>query len=107
MGSPAAGHALRCPGVPEGHCKWRFRRLLDADRTRQLIVGAATRFDRTIQIAFTAYVQLRHHEVTTRTGRTEESSTLGEPLTPAQEGAGLGTPAPCASTETSKSRRRT
>ncbi|WP_123995721.1 hypothetical protein [Streptomyces sp. Ag109_G2-6] len=70
------------PGVPEGHCKWRFRRLLDADKTHQLIVGAATRFDRTIQVAFTAYVQLRHHEVTTRTGRTEESSTLGVLLTP-------------------------
>ncbi len=74
------------PEVPEGDCKWRFRRMLDADGTRQLIVGAATRFDRTIQVAFTAYVQLRHHEVTTRTGRTDESSTLGVLLTPRWEG---------------------
>ncbi|MGW6865137.1 hypothetical protein [Streptomyces sp. NPDC054901] len=74
------------PEVPEGDCKWRFRRLLDADGTRQLIVGAATRFDRTIKVAFTAYVQLRHHEVTTRTGRTDESSTLGVLLTPRRDG---------------------
>ncbi|MFD6936961.1 hypothetical protein ACFWAP_12560 [Streptomyces goshikiensis] len=74
------------PDVPEGNCKWRFRRLLHADSSRQLIVGAATRFDPTIQAAFTAYVQLRHHEVTTRTGRTEESSTLGVLLTPRPAG---------------------
>ncbi|WP_078613206.1 hypothetical protein [Streptomyces katrae] len=92
------------PGVPEGHGKWRFRRLLDADRTHPLIVGVATCSDRTIRVAFTAYAQLRHHEVTTRTGRTEESSALGVPLTPAPEEVGLGTPAPCASTESSASR---
>ncbi|MBT2610026.1 hypothetical protein J7I97_17555 [Streptomyces sp. ISL-87] len=73
------------PEVPEDHCKWRFRRLLDADGTRQLIVGAATRFDRDVQAAFTAYVQLRHHEVTSRTGRTEESSALGVLLTPRRD----------------------
>ncbi|MFD9475200.1 hypothetical protein [Streptomyces nojiriensis] len=74
------------PEVPAGHCKWRFRRMLDADGTRQLIVGAATRFDRDVQAAFTAYVQLRHHEVTNRTGRTKESSALGVLLTPRHDG---------------------
>lgn len=74
------------PQVPDEHCKWRFRRMLDADCTRQLIVGAATRFDAEIQAAFSAYVQLRHHEVTARTGRTDDSSTLGVLLTPRNDG---------------------
>lgn len=95
------------PEVPEEHCEWRFRRMLDADGTRQLIVGAATRFDRDVQAAFTAYVQLRHHEGTTRTGRTEESPALGVLLTPATTGTVPGTPPPCAYTETSNCRRRT
>ena len=74
------------PQVPDDHCKWRFRRMLDEDGTRQLIVGAATRFDPVIQASFSAYIQLRHHEVTSRTGRTEESSTLGVLLTPRHDG---------------------
>ncbi|MFI8861224.1 hypothetical protein ACIGW5_32355 [Streptomyces prasinus] len=74
------------PQVPDEHCKWRFRRMLDEDGTRQLIVGAATRFDPVIQASFSAYVQLRHHEVTSRTGRTEASSTLGVLLTPRRDG---------------------
>lgn len=74
------------PKVPTEHTKWRFRRQLDADGTRQLIVGAATRFDNTIRTAFTSYVQLRHHEVTSRTGKAGESSTLGILLTPRHDG---------------------
>lgn len=74
------------PQVPDEHCKWRFRRMLDADGTRQLIVGAATRFDPVVQASFSAYVQLRHHEVTSRAGRTEDSSTLGVLLTPRRDG---------------------
>ncbi|MFD9053542.1 hypothetical protein [Streptomyces zaomyceticus] len=70
------------PRVPAQQAKWRFRRQLDASGTRQLIVGAATRFDDDIRAAFTAFVQLRHHEVTSRTGRAEESSALGILLTP-------------------------
>ncbi|MBK3646834.1 hypothetical protein [Streptomyces sp. MBT33] len=77
------------PQVPEGHCKWRFRRMLDEAGNRQIIVGAATRFDRVVQASFSAYVQLRHHEVTSRTGRAEESSTLGVLLTPRYAGKGL------------------
>ncbi|MFB8087193.1 hypothetical protein [Streptomyces sp. NPDC055992] len=74
------------PHVPDEHCKWRFRRMLDQDGTRQLIVGAATRFDSVIQASFSANVQLRHHEVSSRTGRTEASSTLGVLLTPRHDG---------------------
>ncbi|MER5809066.1 hypothetical protein ABT143_12850 [Streptomyces sp. NPDC002033] len=74
------------PNVPEGHYKWRFRRLLHTNSSRQLIVGAATRFDPTIQAAFTTYVELRQHEVTERTGLAEESSTLGVLLTPRAAG---------------------
>ncbi|MFI1499843.1 hypothetical protein [Streptomyces platensis] len=60
--------------------------MLDSDSTRQLIVGAATRFDREVRASSSAYVQLRHHEVTTSTGRIEESSTLGVLLTPRHDG---------------------
>ncbi|WP_143203824.1 hypothetical protein [Streptomyces sp. CB02400] len=74
------------PEVPDEHCKWRFRRLLEEDGARQLIVGAATRFDPIVQASFSAYVQLRHHEVTARTGMAEESSTLGVLLTPRHDG---------------------
>ncbi|MFJ5875045.1 hypothetical protein ACIQD1_10005 [Streptomyces sp. NPDC093088] len=74
------------PDVPDEQVKWRFRRLLDGSGTRQLIMGAATRFGRNVQGAFTAYVQLRHHEVTSRTGRVEESSALGILLTPRYDG---------------------
>jgi hypothetical protein len=74
------------PQVSDGHCKWRFRRMLDDAGTRQLVVGAATRFDPVVQASFSAYVQLRHHEVTSRTGRAEESSTLGVLLTPRRDG---------------------
>ncbi|MET8544310.1 hypothetical protein ABZW03_27255 [Kitasatospora sp. NPDC004799] len=75
------------PHVPDEHCKWRFRRMLHEDGTHQLIVGAATRFDAGVRAAFSAYVQLRHHEVTARTGRTEEASTLGVLLTPRHDGS--------------------
>lgn len=74
------------PEVPDEHCKWRFRRLLEEDGARQLIVGAATRFDPIVLASFSAYVQLRHHEVTARTGMAEESSTLGVLLTPRHDG---------------------
>lgn len=39
---------------------------------QQLILGAATRLGRDIQVAFTAFVQLRHHEGSTGTGRRQE-----------------------------------
>ncbi|MGA5169608.1 MULTISPECIES: hypothetical protein [Streptomyces] len=74
------------PQVSGEQAKWRFRRQLDAGGTRQLIVGAASRFDDDIRAAFTAFVQLRHHEVTSRTGRADGSSTLGILLTPRHDG---------------------
>ncbi|MEV8628597.1 hypothetical protein [Streptomyces sp. NPDC051079] len=74
------------PHVPDEQAKWRFRRQLDEDGSRQLIVGAATRFDDDIRTAFTAFVQLRHHEVTARTGKAEQSSALGVLLTPRYDG---------------------
>lgn len=74
------------PDVPENHFKWRFRRMLDETGTRQLIVGAATHYDHVTRDHFSAYVLLRHHEVTARTGLHEESSTLGVLLTPPRDG---------------------
>ncbi|MFI5657941.1 hypothetical protein [Streptomyces sp. NPDC051684] len=74
------------PHVPDGHCKWRFRRQVDDDGLRQLIFGAATRFAPEIQASFSAYVQLRHHEVQQRIGAAEETATLGVLLTPRHDG---------------------
>lgn len=74
------------PQVPDDHCKWRFRRMLGEDGNHQLIVGAATRFDTVLQANFAAYIQLRHHEVATRTGHVENFSTLGVLLTPRHDG---------------------
>ncbi|MBO0916514.1 hypothetical protein [Streptomyces laculatispora] len=74
------------PEVPEEHCKWRFRRMLHEDDTRQLIFGAATLLDSRVKAAFQAYVLLRHHEVTTRTGLAEQTATLGVLLTPRRGG---------------------
>ncbi|MEU5150085.1 hypothetical protein AB0G42_23270 [Streptomyces yangpuensis] len=64
----------------------RFRRMLDRPLAQQLIVGAATRPGRDIQVAFTAFVQLRHHEGSTGTGRRQESSAIGVLLTPLYDG---------------------
>lgn len=74
------------PEVPEEHCKWRFRRMLHEDDTRQLIFGAATLLNSRVKAAFQAYVLLRHHEVTTRTGLAEQTATLGVLLTPRRGG---------------------
>ncbi|MEU1861796.1 hypothetical protein [Streptomyces gardneri] len=74
------------PDVPEGYTKWRFRRMVHEDGTRQLIVGATTDFDTAARTAFAAFVQLRHHEVTSRTAHAEEFSTLGILLTPRHDG---------------------
>ncbi|MFD6115486.1 hypothetical protein ACFWG0_36110 [Streptomyces yangpuensis] len=60
--------------------------MLDRPLAQQLIVGAATRLGRDIQVAFTAFVQLRHHEGSTGTGRRQESSAIGVLLTPLYDG---------------------
>jgi hypothetical protein len=72
--------------VPDDHLKWRFRRQLNADGTRQTVYACATRFDEHIRDAFGSYVELRHHEVAERTGRGEELLTVGVMLTPNYSG---------------------
>jgi hypothetical protein len=74
------------PNPPDKHVKWRFRHTLDENSTRQLIVGAATRFSRNIHGAFSVYMQLRHHEAPSRAGTAEGSTTLGVLLTPRYDG---------------------
>ncbi|MEV5898394.1 hypothetical protein [Streptomyces sp. NPDC052127] len=68
--------------VPDGDIKWRFRRHLNAQGTRQTVYACATRFDESVQAAFGGYVQLRHHEVGQRTGRGDDLVTTGVMLTP-------------------------
>ncbi|MFI5527080.1 hypothetical protein ACIA8O_00850 [Kitasatospora sp. NPDC051853] len=72
--------------VEEGSRMWRFRRMLDPDGKQQLITGCSTRSDRLAREAFRSYVQLRHHEVSERTGRTTGTSTFGVLLTPLADG---------------------
>ncbi|MFB8398296.1 hypothetical protein [Streptomyces yangpuensis] len=64
----------------------RFRRMLDRPLAQRLFVGAATRLGRDIPVAFTAFVQLRHHEGSTGTSRRQESSAIGVLLTPLYDG---------------------
>ncbi|MFD8752965.1 hypothetical protein ACFV0O_18615 [Kitasatospora sp. NPDC059577] len=71
--------------VAQGSTKWRFRRMLDPGGTQQLITGCCTRFDDITREAFRSYIQLRHHEVTERTGLTD-AATLGVLLTPRTSG---------------------
>ncbi|MGX1676024.1 hypothetical protein [Streptomyces sp. NPDC055400] len=73
--------------VPEGDVKWRFRRQLDADATRQTLFSCATRFGEDVQASFASYVMLRHHEVAERTGRPDDLATLGVLLTPNYDGS--------------------
>lgn len=68
--------------VPDGDLKWRFRRQLNADASHQTLYACATHFDSSVQAAFGSYVQLRHHEVSERTGRPDDLATLGVMLTP-------------------------
>ncbi|MGW0817056.1 hypothetical protein ACWD00_28080 [Streptomyces viridiviolaceus] len=72
--------------VPEGNTKWRFRRHLNADASRQTVYACATQFNETVQTAFRCYVQLRRHEVAERTGRPDSLVTVGVMLTPNYSG---------------------
>ncbi|MFJ4671600.1 hypothetical protein [Kitasatospora purpeofusca] len=74
------------PNVAQDEHKWRFRRQVDSDGRRQLILGCTTRFSELVQRAFSGYVQLRQHEAVERTGDPENVSTLGVLLTPRTDG---------------------
>ncbi|MGW0839378.1 hypothetical protein ACWD26_04295 [Streptomyces sp. NPDC002787] len=72
--------------VPDEHTRWRFRRQLNAEATRQTVYACATHFDEQMQAVFGSYVELRHHEVAERTGRGDELVTVGVLLTPNHSG---------------------
>jgi hypothetical protein len=66
--------------VPPGEVEWHLRRITLDDST-QIALGVCSRFDREIQLAFRAWVELRHHEFTERVGA-GEPATVGVLLTP-------------------------
>jgi hypothetical protein len=68
--------------VADGDIKWRFRRQLTKDGTRQTLYACASQFDTHVQDGFRYYVMLRHHEVAERTGRPDDLATVGVLLTP-------------------------
>jgi hypothetical protein len=69
--------------VPRGEVEWHHRRITLDDST-QIALGVCSRFDREIQLAFRAWVELRHHEFTERVGA-EEPATVGVLLTPCRK----------------------
>jgi hypothetical protein len=72
--------------VSGGDTRWRCRRQLNADASRQTLWACMTRFDSGTQPVFGSYVMLRHHEVAARTGRPDELATVGVLLTPNDRG---------------------
>jgi hypothetical protein len=69
--------------VRRGEVEWHHRRITLDDST-QIALGVCSRFDREIQVAFRAWVELRHHEFTERVGA-EEPATVGVLLTPCKK----------------------
>jgi SEC-C motif len=65
--------------VPPTEVEWHQRRITLDDST-QIALGVCSRFDKEIQAVFGAWVQLRHHEFTERTGAMEPA-TVGVLLT--------------------------
>ncbi|WP_346136555.1 hypothetical protein [Streptomyces carpaticus] len=72
--------------VPDDEVKWRFRRFINDMGTRHLIFGCASRFDPDIGYGFQTYTELRHHELSERSGKGPETSTVGVLLTPRSDG---------------------
>ncbi|WP_433894211.1 hypothetical protein [Streptomyces sp. CA-111067] len=68
-------------GILDG-LRWRCRRQLNADATRQILWTCWNQFDSNTEALFASFVMLRHHEIATRIGRADELATVGVLLTP-------------------------
>lgn len=69
---------------------WHLRRVLGSRGTTQLGFGVCSRFSEEIQAAFSAWVQLRHHEFTERLADNSVSpASVGVLLTPRRDGQRL------------------
>jgi hypothetical protein len=73
-------------GISDNGLRWRCRRQLNADATRQTLWTCMSRFDAGTQSMFASLVMLRHHEVAARIGRPDELVTVGVLLTPHYSG---------------------
>jgi len=70
---------------PAQHVKMQHRRFFFG-QGRQLSFSVASRFDELVQATFSAWVQLRHHDLQTQTGEIEQSITVAVLLTPRPDG---------------------
>lgn len=66
--------------------RWRLRSIRGGPGRGHLAFGAASRYDEEILSAFSAWVQLRHHELQQVTGEIEDLVTVGVLLTPRRDG---------------------
>jgi hypothetical protein len=71
--------------IPAQHVKVQHRRFFFG-QGRQLCFSVASRFDELVQATFSAWVQLRHHDLQAQTGEIEESITVAVLLTPRPDG---------------------
>jgi hypothetical protein len=70
---------------PAQHVKVRHRRFFFG-QGRQLCFSVGSRFDEQMQTVFSAWVQLRHHDLQVQTGEIEQSITVAVLLTPRPDG---------------------
>ncbi len=70
---------------PAQHVKVRHRRFFFG-QGRQLCFSVGSRFDEQMQVSFSAWVQLRHHDLQAQTGEIDDSMTVGVLLTPRPDG---------------------
>ena len=70
---------------PAQHVKVRHRRFFFG-QGRQLCFSVGSRFDEQMQTVFSAWVQLRHHDLQVQTGEIEQSITAAVLLTPRPDG---------------------
>lgn len=71
--------------TPSQEVAWRLRRIVFGGG-RQLCFGVCSRFDDTVQGAFSCWAQLRHHDLQQVTGEVENSITVAVLLTPRPDG---------------------
>jgi SEC-C motif len=73
-------------GIKEPEVLWHLRRIWGGNGTTQLGFGVCSRFDRELQRAFGAWLELRHHEFSARVSDPAAATSIGVLLTPRTDG---------------------
>jgi len=85
LGQHLIGMLEELADTPAEHVKMQHRRFFFG-QGRQLCFSVASRFDELVQATFSAWVQLRHHDLQAQTGEIEQSITIAVMLTPRPDG---------------------